>query len=65
MKGWTDQSEWKLDIRVECLYGHWYAYDYESYDGAPDGDLTHGTGATKWAAVRDLIDQLEESEEGL
>ena len=40
---------------------HWYAID-DNYDGAPDANSPQGSGSSKWEAVRDLIDQLEEQE---
>ena len=59
----------RIDIRVEraTVYKgveHWYAYDDCTYDGAPDSGSVQGSGNTKWAAIRELLDLMEESELG-
>jgi len=42
------------------------AYDDDSYDGAPDSSNRNmiGFGATRIAAVRDLLDKLDDEEVG-
>lgn len=39
------------------------AIDNDTYDGAPDGNRTHGIGATPAEAVNDLLDLLLEDGE--
>ena len=38
----------------------WAAYDDDTYDGAPDSNCPVGWGATKEAAVANLLEQIEE-----
>ena len=53
----------RIDIRLDEPYrGYWYAYDDQTYDGAPDSNSPQGRGKTKWEAIRDLIDQMEDRE---
>lgn len=47
----------------QCL---WYAYDDDTYDGAPDSESnTIGYGASEQKAIDDLKEQLEDAEEEL
>lgn len=42
----------------------WFAVDYDTYDGAPDaGHQPHGYGATREAAIADLLREMAEDEE--
>jgi len=36
----------------------YYAYDADTYDGAPDGNCVEGRGSSAKAAVMDLIERL-------
>ncbi len=58
----------RIDIRIELAttyrgIEHWYAHDNETYDYATDtGGGPQGSGTSKWLAVRDLIDTMEEED---
>jgi len=45
------------DAPTDC---HWYAYDDDRYDGAPDGHTTMGTGPTRLEAIADLLEKLDD-----
>lgn len=49
------------DIHVERTPIGCVAVDYARYDGAPDGDTTHGIGATPEEAIADLREQYEDT----
>ena len=59
----------RIDIRVELLpNGYWEAIDNERYecDGDSEGyypNHARGSGLTKWDAIRELIDSLEDRDE--
>jgi hypothetical protein len=60
----------RLNIEYDSdpVYGsEWFAYDYDNYDADCDQDgffsvCPMGHGKTKFEAIRDLIDQLEEAD---
>lgn len=51
-----------MKIRTEKAYVGWYAYDEETYDGAPDGDNTIGHGRTEQEAKSDFMEQLPDEQ---
>ena len=59
----------RIDIRIELAttyrgIKYWYAHDDLTYDYAIDtGGRPQGSGTSKWAAVRDLIDTMEEEDD--
>ena len=48
-----------ISYQPEGYRGEWKAIDQNSYDGAPDGNNSVGSGDTALEAVADLIEQLE------
>lgn len=49
-----------LLLHIENAYpGHWHVVD-DDYDGAPDGDSPMGSGSTKYEALADYLEQIEE-----
>lgn len=62
------KSEDKFNIRVELMPdNYWYAYDDDRYDaevvdGEWQGNHAKGTGLTKFEAIRELIERLEEND---
>lgn len=50
-----------ISYQPEGFRGEWRAIDQNSYDGAPDGNNSMGSGETALEAVSDLIEQLEAS----
>lgn len=48
------------NIHVERTPIGFIAVDLDRYDGAPDGDTTHGTGSTPEQAIDDLLEQYAE-----
>jgi len=44
-------------------WARFHAIDYDTYDGAPDGNRTIGMGATEDEAVRDLLEQLNDTDD--
>lgn len=62
-------NEHRYDIRVERMpSGSWLAIEDQRYDVDGDsegyhGNYAQGAGRTKWEAIRDLIDSLEEHDD--
>jgi hypothetical protein len=57
-----------MKIHIEEHYGEFWAFDDDTYDGAPDAHCPVGVGLTDYAAINDLmeqvVDELEERLEG-
>jgi len=50
-----------MKITTEQRYdGSWAAIDEDTYDGAPDGNNTYGSGNTEQEAIEDLKQIMEE-----
>jgi hypothetical protein len=55
-----------MKIHVEEHYGEFWAYDDDTYDGAPDAHCPVGVGLTDYSAINDLMEQvIDEIEERL